>query len=221
MGMKGRHAVPVIVSILILGVIGLSAQSYAVTINDNVIVGASETLTHDEDTINGNVEVDGGNIAFTDVIVNGNIIAKDCVGESTIEGGTVNGNIILEGCDNITVSGGTITGNIEVKGGDKIILKTNTVHGNITGETSGVCNIFNNNVNGNIEIGDCSTEPPGEKVDICHNESPSEKKTINVSINAITAHLDHGDFVGTCEDGPDCNHPTNFFREECQFHVPT
>jgi len=61
----------------------------------------------------------------------------------------------------------------------------------------------------------------GEKVDICHNESPSEKKTINVSINAITAHLDHGDFVGTCEDGPDCNHPTNFFREECQFHVPT
>ena len=61
----------------------------------------------------------------------------------------------------------------------------------------------------------------GEKVDICHNESSSEKKTINVSINAITAHLSHGDFVGTCEFGLDCNHPTNFFKEECQLNEPT
>ena len=55
----------------------------------------------------------------------------------------------------------------------------------------------------------------GEKVDICHIESPSEKKTINVSINAITSHLAHGDFVGTCEDGPNCSHPSNVDRDEC------
>ena len=61
----------------------------------------------------------------------------------------------------------------------------------------------------------------GEKVDICHIESPSEKKTINVSVNAIPAHLDHGDFVGTCEDGPDCSHPSNEFRFECGVARPT
>jgi len=57
----------------------------------------------------------------------------------------------------------------------------------------------------------------GEKVDICHNE----KKTINVSINALPAHLDHGDFVGTCEDGPDCSHPSNFDKFECGVAKPT
>ncbi len=56
----------------------------------------------------------------------------------------------------------------------------------------------------------------GEKVDICHNE----KKTINVSINAIPTHLDHGDFVGTCEGGPDCSYPSNVLKPECEFNVP-
>ena len=51
----------------------------------------------------------------------------------------------------------------------------------------------------------------GEKVDICHNE----KKTINVSVNAIPTHLAHGDFVGTCEDGLDCSHPSNLFHPDC------
>ena len=56
-----------------------------------------------------------------------------------------------------------------------------------------------------------------EKVNICHNTS-SEKNpqvTINVSEKAIPAHLSHGDFVGTCEDGPDCDHPTNAENPEC------
>jgi len=51
----------------------------------------------------------------------------------------------------------------------------------------------------------------GERVDICHNE----KKTINVSVNAIPYHLAHGDFVGTCEDGVDCSIPANAGRDEC------
>ena len=33
------------------------------------------------------------------------------------------------------------------------------------------------------------------KIDICHKA----KKTINVSVNAITAHLNHGDSVGACD----------------------
>ncbi len=57
----------------------------------------------------------------------------------------------------------------------------------------------------------------GEKVDICHNE----KKTINVSINTIPTHLAHGDFVGTCEDGLDCSHPSNFDKLECGVARPT
>ena len=56
----------------------------------------------------------------------------------------------------------------------------------------------------------------GEKVDICHNE----KKTINISVNAIPAHLAHGDFVGTCEDGPDCSHPSNVSNPDCGLPWP-
>ena len=55
----------------------------------------------------------------------------------------------------------------------------------------------------------------GEKVDICHIESPSEKKTINVSVNAIPAHLAHGDFVGTCEAEIDCSLPENQLHPDC------
>lgn len=61
-----------------------------------------------------------------------------------------------------------------------------------------------------------------EKVDICHNTS-SEKNpqvTINVSVNAIPAHLSHGDFVGTCEDGPDCAHESNAESPECVVSCP-
>ncbi len=48
------------------------------------------------------------------------------------------------------------------------------------------------------------------KVTICHIPSgnPENAHTIAVSENAVAAHLTHGDFVGTCEDGPDCvNYP--------------
>lgn len=37
--------------------------------------------------------------------------------------------------------------------------------------------------------------PEDGKIDICHKG----KKTINVSVNAITAHLNHGDSIGPCD----------------------
>jgi hypothetical protein len=41
------------------------------------------------------------------------------------------------------------------------------------------------------------------KVDICHIPpgNPENAHTINVSVNAIQAHLDHGDFIGSCDGG--------------------
>jgi len=155
--MKGVWAVPIIASILILG-IGLSTQSHAV-INDNVIVVAG-TLELENETINGNVEVNGGNIDFTDVTVNGNVSAENCVGVSTIEGGTITGNITLEACNDITVNNVIINGNVEVNDSDNVVFSANTVNGNITIENAIGCNVFLNNVDGNIEIGECSTEPP-------------------------------------------------------------
>jgi hypothetical protein len=43
---------------------------------------------------------------------------------------------------------------------------------------------------------------PG-KVDVCHIPpgNPDNAHTINVSVNAVPAHLAHGDFVGSCEGG--------------------
>ena len=156
--MKAIWLVPVIASILILGILGLSTQSHAV-INDNVIVGAGG-LTLDNETINGNVEVNGGNIDCTDVVINGNVSAENCVGESTIEGGSITGNITLEACNDITVNNVIINGNVEVNDSDDVVFSANTVDGNITVENATGCNVFDNDVDGNIEIGECSTEPP-------------------------------------------------------------
>ena len=164
--MKAIWAVSIIASILILGILGLSTQSHAAIINDNVIVGAGQTSTLDGDTINGNVELNGGSIDFVDVIVNGNVIAENCIGENKIEGGSINGNIILEACNDITVSGTTITGNIEVKDSDNVSLSLNTVNGNIKVENTTGCNVFDNDIDGNLESGDCSTEPPVKTIKI-------------------------------------------------------
>lgn len=42
------------------------------------------------------------------------------------------------------------------------------------------------------------------KVDICHIPpgNPGNAHTINVSVNAIPAHLAHGDFLGPCGAPP-------------------
>jgi len=51
-------------------------------------------------------------------------------------------------------------------------------------------------------------EAKSNKVSICHKPGTSAENTISVSENAIPAHVGHGDFIGTCEDGPDCeNYP--------------
>jgi prepilin-type N-terminal cleavage/methylation domain-containing protein len=47
--------------------------------------------------------------------------------------------------------------------------------------------------------------PGGKKVKICHVPpgNPDNAHTINVSINAMDAHLDHGDLLGECGPEPD------------------
>lgn len=41
------------------------------------------------------------------------------------------------------------------------------------------------------------------KVDVCHIPpgNPANAHTINVSVNAVPAHLAHGDFLGACDGG--------------------
>jgi hypothetical protein len=56
----------------------------------------------------------------------------------------------------------------------------------------------------------------GEKINICHKPGTPAEQTLNVSVNAVSGHLGHGDFVGTCEDGPDCDDPSNEGRDECR-----
>jgi len=157
--MRSIWAIPVLASILILGALGLSTQSQAATINDNVIVGPGDTLTLDGDSVNGNIELNGGSLDIFGSTINGNIIAENCIGENSIEDTSVTGNIILQACNDITTSGNFIDGNVEVKDSDNVVISENTVNGNIKIENTPDCNVFDNTVNGNLEIGDCSTEP--------------------------------------------------------------
>jgi hypothetical protein len=41
------------------------------------------------------------------------------------------------------------------------------------------------------------------KVDVCHIPpgNPDNAHTINVSVNAVPAHLAHGDSLGACDEG--------------------
>lgn len=43
----------------------------------------------------------------------------------------------------------------------------------------------------------------GEKITICHIPpgNPENAHTIRVSINALEAHLNHGDTIGSCDKG--------------------
>jgi hypothetical protein len=47
------------------------------------------------------------------------------------------------------------------------------------------------------------------KVDICHIPpgNPANAHTINVSVNAVPAHLAHGDTLGACGTGVSCPSP--------------
>ena len=47
----------------------------------------------------------------------------------------------------------------------------------------------------NTETNECEADISDPKVDVCHKG----KNTLNISISALPAHLDHGDTLGTCE----------------------
>ena len=56
-------------------------------------------------------------------------------------------------------------------------------------------------------LGNPNAFAENEKVNICHFPpgNPENAQNIMVSINAVPSHIEeHGDFVGTCEGGPDC-----------------
>lgn len=50
----------------------------------------------------------------------------------------------------------------------------------------------------------------GDKVNICHKD----KKTISVSVNAISAHLKHGDTIGACENDQNQNTDKKLIEEQ-------
>ena len=41
-----------------------------------------------------------------------------------------------------------------------------------------------------------------EKITLCHKPGTPAEQTISIFVNALDAHLAHGDFVGTCETPP-------------------
>jgi len=51
------------------------------------------------------------------------------------------------------------------------------------------------------EIIDVTAEKQLPKVDVCHYDADTDTwKTLSINENALKAHLDHGDFEGSCED---------------------
>ena len=105
-----------------------------------------------EGKVNGNIKVNGGGV-YVRGSVNGNIEASSNH-DITVDGGTIEGNIKMEGDGDVIVkSGSTIRGNIENEGSGRVSLDVDsTVKGNVKcgGSRS---NLIEGTVEGNIE--DC------------------------------------------------------------------
>ena len=99
--MRAIWEVPIIASILILGVIGLPQDVFSQTIdtdvNDNVEVGPGESATiTNEAIVSGNVIVDGGTVTINgDAVITGNIQVTNG-GSLSMDDITVLGNVIVE-----------------------------------------------------------------------------------------------------------------------------
>jgi hypothetical protein len=50
-------------------------------------------------------------------------------------------------------------------------------------------------------------DPAEEKVTICHKPGTPDQKTLQVPTNALSGHLAHGDFLGSCSDLPSAGGP--------------
>ena len=102
-----------------------------------------------EGSVNGNIKVDGGEV-YVRGAVNGNIEASSG-SHITVDGGTVEGNIKMEGDGDVTVKpGSTVAGNIEKEGtGDVTIESGSIVEGNVKCGGSG-SNRIDGTVEGNI-----------------------------------------------------------------------
>ncbi len=105
-----------------------------------------------EGRVNGNIKVDGGAV-YVRGSINGHIEASSDH-DVTVDGGTIEGNIKIEGDGVVTVkSGSTIMGNIEKDGTGGVTLDLDsTVEGNVNCGGSG-SNRIEGTVEGNIE--DC------------------------------------------------------------------
>jgi len=74
-------------------------------------------------------------------------------------------------------------------GDDAGKLIFNNVGSNVTGSSS----------DGDGTAGDGTGEDGGKKVTVCHKPDSKNPVTIEISINALQAHLNHGDHEGPCQ----------------------
>jgi len=163
--MRAIWAVPVIASILILGVIGLPQDVFSQIfidsdIGDNVEVGPGESATITNGAIvSGNVIVDGGTVTINGgAVITGNIQVTNG-GSLSMDDITVLGNVIVEDGIFAAITGSIIRGNVEITDSDDVIVSGNNVNGNIVSENTTPCSVFDNDVNGNLEIGECEGPP--------------------------------------------------------------
>ena len=111
-----------------------------------------------EGRVNGNIIVNGGEV-YVRGSVNGNIEASSNH-DITLDGGTIEGNIMMEAEGDVTIkSGSVVMGNIEMEGdGDVTVKSDSVVTGNIEKYgTGGVTLAVNSTVKGNVKCSGSGT----------------------------------------------------------------
>ena len=76
--------------------------------------------------------------------LNGDVISTG-FGSTSISDGAVNGDVSAEGSGEITISGGTVTGNVSAKGTGTIAISGGTVTGSVTNEGAGKVSVTGGN----------------------------------------------------------------------------
>jgi len=146
--------IPVLASVLILGMLGMSQEVFSASIiidtdtdgNQNVGVGDSLTITNGV-TLNGNIIVNGGSLIIEDgASVNGNVEVNG--GDLTIDNGNVNGNLIVDGANKVTINQSDVNGNVDITNSSDVTVTDSSVNGNLDVVDSEPVVVSGNTING-------------------------------------------------------------------------
>ena len=131
---------------------------------------------------------------------NTSVIISVLNNDSDVDGDSLTVSSVTQGANGTVTTNGTITTYTPKLNFHGVDSFTYTVSDGLLTDTANVT----------VTVTSFDDHDNGDKVDICHKD----KKTISVSVNAISAHLKHGDMIGACGNDNNQNTDKKLIKEQ-------